>query len=99
MHCWLAIAVGDGWWSQQLLSGSCLERLTSWLPNRFQMDCTGFLSLKVDLVPIIRSLSHAERGEFDCGFSNQVTIDNIFVEHFKVHVVSDVFDVDFEELI
>jgi hypothetical protein len=63
------------------------------------VNSTGFLSFEVDLEPIITTLSIAKRGEFDCGLTNKVTIDDIFVENFKMHIVSDVFYIDNEKLI
>ena len=73
--------------------------MASWLPNRFEVDRTGLLSLEVDLEPIITTLSHAKRGKFDCGLSNKIAITHVFVKNFEVHVIADVLDIDLEKLV
>ncbi len=73
--------------------------LTSWLPNRFQMDCASFLAFKVDLEPVVTSLAIAKRSKFDCSLSDKITVTHILVKNFEVHVVPDILDVDFEKFI
>ena len=96
---WLAIAERNGWWSHHLLGRSCDECLARWLPNRFQMDCASFLAFKVDLEPIVASLAHAKRGEFDRGLSDKIAVTHVFVKNFEMHIITDILNIDFEKFV
>jgi hypothetical protein len=96
---WLSIAEGNRWGSHHLLGWSGNKSLASWLPNRFKMNRAGLFPFEVDLEPVIAALTHAKRGKFDCSLSDKIAITNIFIKNFEVHVVPDVLDINFEELV
>lgn len=96
---WLAIAERNWWWSHHLLGRSYNECLASWLPNRFQMNRSSFLAFKVDLEPIVASLAHAKRGEFDRGLADEIAVTHVFVKNFEMHIITDILNIDFERFV
>jgi len=43
------------------------------------------------LVPLINTRTNAKSAKFKRSFTNKITVGNIFIEYFQMHVIADVF--------
>lgn len=69
------------------------------LPLGPKMDSASLFTLKLDFEPFIETTVDRQRAEFDNVASDKITVTRIFVKDFYLHIISDILDVDFEELV
>lgn len=62
------------------------------------MDDTCLLASEMDLEPLIETASDAKRSNLDLGLSDELVFANVFVPDGEMNVVSDVFDVECDNL-